>query len=547
MAAVTSDGDSRMASGYKVRITDGSEIGPMDLAALKTWYSQGLIDKSSPVLKPGSKRWSTLGQVIELKTLGAAPRPSSGGKPAGARTAAGTARPEPRYDEGGEGFDLDTWRVRLAGGTLLLGAGAVGFLALRPENALPDLDGAPWIEIALGLLVLGLALLPGWELARKGVRAAMALLALAIFPVLGILFAQGVRGAGLVAVGAAWLVASGLFAFLAPSLSGMRAALCLLPVLAGAYGAWRFGYAPGGAAEQEVREWATADRRFSDDSLGLAFQAPPGWLILKNENPLVRAPAEARLVVAQPRTGGFGYLVAEAAPRGVGTLDQYLDRLVAARRQAVPSLAERGRSDVLVGRLSGRRAVGAWQDGGVRQQDAIVAWRDGWVYFGLVSWIPEERAQRAQGLEALAAAFSSQGLLADRMQKALQKVTEDVPQLSVPAAEALMGQSEAKVLDPEQAFRRSIDALSRALPGFSRAETQELASLTSATYATLDRKERSRLAAYFDRVRARDTTAPGEDREMCLLMKTAVLKLSAARRLRLQAIYEKAIRSSTQS
>ena len=35
--------------GYKVRLGDGSEIGPMDLSALKTWKLQGLIDGDSPV------------------------------------------------------------------------------------------------------------------------------------------------------------------------------------------------------------------------------------------------------------------------------------------------------------------------------------------------------------------------------------------------------------------------------------------------------------------------------------------------------------------
>ena len=34
-------------AGYKVRLGDGSEIGPMDLEALKTWQLQGLVDGDS--------------------------------------------------------------------------------------------------------------------------------------------------------------------------------------------------------------------------------------------------------------------------------------------------------------------------------------------------------------------------------------------------------------------------------------------------------------------------------------------------------------------
>jgi len=524
-----------MASGYKVRLGDGSEIGPMDITALKTWYAQGLITKDSPVLKPGSKRWSTLAQVVELKALG--PAPASAGR-ASSRGASGSA---PGRSEDAAGFDVDTWRVRAAGAMLLLAALAVGFLALRPEHATADLDEAPWLEIALGLLVLALPLLAGWELGRKAVRAAVALLAIGMFPVMGVLFAQGVRGAALLAVASAWLVASGFFAFLGPSLSWGRLLLCLLPILAGAYGAARFGYAPESTAQRAVREWASAERRFADDSLGLSFEAPRGWVILKRETPVVKVPAQGRLVLAHPRTGGFGYLVAESSPRRVANLDQYLDLLLAERRQAVPSLKELGRSDTLVGRLGGRKSVSTWDDAGVKQRELAVAWKDGWVYFGLVSWIPEEGAQRPQVLDDLVAAFSVQGALADRLQQAVQKVTQEVPQLSAAAAEALMGQSEAKVLEPDQAFRRSIEALARALPTLTKAETQDLSQLTSATYASLAGRERTRLADYVERIRAREATGPQEDREMSSLMRDAVLKLPAERRLRLQAFYEKAV------
>jgi hypothetical protein len=55
--------------------------------------------------------------------------------------------------------------------------------------------------------------------------------------------------------------------------------------------------------------------------------------------------------------------------------------------------------------------------------------------------------------------------------------------------------------------------------------------------------DRTRLAAYVERVRKTDTTRPEEDREMAALMKTAEEQLTPARRLRLQAYYEKAIRA----
>lgn len=528
-----------MAGGYKIRIADGSEIGPMDLAAVRTWADQGLIDRNSPVLKPGSKTWSTLGEVAELKNLGfGAARPRAARAPSGSTV----SRPERAVSTDRVlDLDLDTWRIRAGGVLFLLFAIGVGLLALHPENAVADLDGAPWLEIALGLLVLALALAPARDVGRKGVRAVTALLAVGMFPVMGILFAQGVRGAGLFAVASAWLVASGFFAYLGPSLEWPRMALCLVPILAGAYGAFHFGYAPETSAQRAVRAAAIPDRRLADASLGLSFEVPRGWVILKKDNALVKAPAEARVVVAQPRTGGFGYLVAESSPRAIANVDQYLDRLLAERRKTVPSLKELGRSDAMVGPVSGRKSVGSWDDAGVKQRDMAVAWKDGWVYFGLVSWTPEDGAEPQKVLDGLVPAFSTQGVLAERLQQAVQRVTLEVPQLTAPAAEALMGQSAAKVLEPDQAFRRSIEALVRALPTLTKAETQELTEITSATYGTLAARDRARLLAYMDRVRSGQSTTPQEDREMSSLTKMAVLKLPNARRLRLQALYAKAI------
>ncbi len=534
-------------SGYKVRITDGSEIGPLDLAALRTWFAQGLIDRDSPVLKPGSTRWSTFGDIPELQGLVAqAPAKAKGKKAARASaSAASVERDEPEYEAGSIFDDPDRLRVRVAGVLFLLAAAAVGFLSFRPENATADLDGAPWLEIALGLLVCALALLPGWDLGRKLVRVLAVLAAVALFPLMGILFAQGVRGAALYAVASVWLVLSGSIAFLGPWMSWARMIALLVPILAGAYGAFHFGFAPETESQRQIRSWAAAETRFEDPTLGVTLDPPKGWIVLKKASPLVKVPPEARVVLAQPRLSCFAFLQSETSSAGIATPEQYLNRFQEARRKAIPSLKESMRSDVLVGRLAGRKAVGAWDDGGVRQHDVSVVWRDGWVYFGLAAWAPEEGAARPQMLEQLVEGVRTQGVLAARLQQAVQSVTQDVPQLSAPAAEMLMARSEAKVLEPDQAFRRSLDALSRALPTFSKTETQELSQLTSATYGALPWKDRGRLAAYVDRVRNRESTTPGEDREMGELMKSAVMKLPAMGRLRLQSLYEKAIRGAS--
>ena len=65
-------------SGWKVRLGDGSEIGPMDLTAVRTWLAQGLVDGDSPVMRPGSRRWTPLASVPELKGVGWGPQEGRG-------------------------------------------------------------------------------------------------------------------------------------------------------------------------------------------------------------------------------------------------------------------------------------------------------------------------------------------------------------------------------------------------------------------------------------------------------------------------------------
>jgi hypothetical protein len=97
------------------------------------------------------------------------------------------------------------------------------------------------------------------------------------------------------------------------------------------------------------------------------------------------------------------------------------------------------------------------------------------------------------------------------------------------------------VLEPDQAFRRAFDALSRALPSWNAAESKELAQILNGVYASLTYKDRGRLGSWVDRVRAGQLTTPEDDKDMCQLMKGSVLRLPAVRRTRLQALFDKAI------
>jgi hypothetical protein len=529
-----------MASGYKVRIADGSEIGPMDLEAVKSWYAQGLLQKDSGVLKPGSSRWSTLAQVLDLK---------GSAKPT-ARPSANGAGGRPRSSAGRD-FTIDVpepsrWRTHVAGALLLLLSAVLGYFAFRPRHVRVEIQDAPWTEIALVFVALGLALVAGWEAGRKVVRVAAFVLAFLLFPVAGILIAQGVRGTALLAILGAWICLSGFFALLAgESISWARAGLALLPILVGGGAFVYFAYSPETELRRQLRESTSPDRRFADDSLGVSIDVPRGWVILQGGNSLVTAPPEARVTVAHPRSGGFGFLTAESSPVGIASIDQYLDRVWAARQRQRPSLKQTGRADLNVGNQPAKRLSGSFDGDFGRFQESVTVWRDGWVYFSLVSWLPEGAPRADRDIEALVQGISTQGDFAVRLQTALVNVTMEVPQLTPAAAEMLMGSSEAKVLEPDQAFRRSIEALSRALPSLSKKDSQELGQITTATYAALVPRERAALLAYVARVRDRQATNAAQDKEASRIMKAAVLRLPPARRTRLQEIYQQAIQAQT--
>jgi hypothetical protein len=198
----------------------------------------------------------------------------------------------------------------------------------------------------------------------------------------------------------------------------------------------------------------------------------------------------------------------------------------------------------MVGKLTGREAVGAWEAEGVRYRDLTAVWKDGWTAVTLVAWIPDDGSSRpVRELKELREGIRISGEKSAHLGQALENVVREVPHLSEAAVEIVMAQSDAHVLEPEETFRRAYEMASRGVPSLQAAESQELGELVAAASSALPAKGRTQLTAYFERVRARRLTRPEEDREMCQLMKSAVLRLSPPRLARLQALYEKAIRA----
>jgi len=521
-----------MASGLKVRLDDGSEVGPLDLGMVQTWFQQGLIARDTMVQRSGGARWIRLAEAADLKQWHAplviAP---------GARGAArGSAQRD--VDEVAES-GTERWRLFVAAALFFVLAIGAALAAFWPARVRPELDGAPWLQIALAETALGLALVRGWEIGRRAVRAVALVAAAAVFPVAGLFVARGTRGEALLVLASAWILALGFLAFLAPGLPRLRAAASLLLIAIGGAGLVRFGPAPV-SATPALGSWATAESRIFDPEIGLTLVVPPGWVVVKPGNPLVQAPAAARVTLVHPRVSGFAFLVVEPPPPQVLLLEHYLDFMLAERRGIASSFEEDWRRDGRVGSIEARRASSRRSSPEGRFVERTLVAQDGDRYFALVAWVPEAGGGRAlDELQVLEAAVSLSGVRSAGQQDAMQRANLELPHLSVRAVQALALSTGSAV--PSELFRRSVAASAHGALSLPPATAQELQLLTSTALATLPRKEHTQLADYLRKVAAGSPTEPREDESMRVLMKAAVTRLPAGQRTRLEELNEGAV------
>jgi hypothetical protein len=522
-------------TGYKVKMKDGTLLGPLDDEMLRSWYEQGMITRDSQIKGPGVPSWTPLAKAVDISEW-----PSADG------TRRGPAGDD--EDDEVEARGPQRWRTRLAGLLVVLAAAGAGFFALLPARFTRELHDVPWWPITAALAVLGLLLLPGWELARKLIRILALLAAIALFPLAGIVIAEGVRGKGLVVLAAAWLLLSGLFALMAGGVLRIGALLLsLLAVLAGAAGVGYFGFVPESPRDRAIREWDSGERRWADDNLGAALSLPAEWRTLRAGNPLLGAP-QARATFAHPLSSAVAWLRVEPAPRGVLSADDQLSRVLQSRRAARPAQKELSRADVTVGDLIGRRvdSVAETPDGRIR--DTTVAWKDGGTYFTLEASAPEAQAALAsREVDALLKGFTSNGRLAGSLRAAVQSVADALPHLTPRSAEALMLQSGGAAADPAAVFRQSCEWIARGRAALAPGDSEEIGTLADMLRAAVSPEEWGRLSAYVERVKAGQPTTPDEDRDAAALAKAAVLKLTETNRVRLQALSEKAVLAAASS
>jgi len=511
-------------AGLKVRLDDGSEVGPLDLRMVQTWYQQGLIGPAAMVQKPGSPRWIRLSEAADLSEWG--PAPKAGGRAAAAADSIG-------------GPEEGRWRLYVAAALCFVLAVCAGLCAYLHDRVRPELDGAPWLQIALGLFALGLGLVRGWNWGRRIVRVVAILAAAAVFPLAGVFVAKGLRGEALWILGFVWLLFAGLAAFLAPSLSRLESAASLLVIVLAGGGLVRYVPAEAGAAPA-VASWTASERRVANEEIGLELALPPGWTLLKPDNTLVKAPPASKASLAQPRVSGYAFLLVEPAPPNVLLLEHYLDHVIAQRRDGAVAFDEDWRRDGHFGPVPSRRASARRSASEGRFVERTVVAKDGDRYFALVAWVPESGGGRAlEEIDALESAVRLSGVREAGRRAAVSGANLALPELPVGAIQRLVESGGPGT--PAELWRRSLVASTRGLASLEPAAVQELQALTAQTLDTLPKKERAQLAEYLGRVAANQPTQPQEDEQMRVLMKVAATRLVPARRDRLGELLEMAI------
>jgi hypothetical protein len=290
-----------------------------------------------------------------------------------------------------------------------------------------------------------------------------------------------------------------------------------------------------------IERHALADRRLADPSLGFVVDLPPGWVALGDDNPYV-VTRGARLRLAEPALGAFGVVQAEVHPELMGDLDRHLDAVLQARRPTQPSLEERGRSDIQLGRGQGRMVRTRWEDGTELLQGATAVWRDGYEYYWLHAWAPEETGDDfATAFEELARAVTPSETVATRVEEAAERLEMEVPELSPQALRLLIGERMSR---GESLDRVPIDALrevSRGLEALSASEAREMGAIYGKIWAPVKEAERRRLAAVLERVKTGRPVAAADVRALREVVKTGVVELPPEDRERLQELSGRAL------
>lgn len=481
-----------MFQQFLLHLPDGTQYGPIDRATLEDWRREGRLPDDTLVWPEGAPEWISLASALEAA-------PQSPAAPAAAPAPARTLDPSlPRAPA-----------PPTHSGAVPAAKPKPGPAA--PRSARPTAPAAP---------------------ARDDDPQTRPSMRMAAFDGKASTGAAPTRGLGAITPGnrrRLALASVGLL-LLVVLVAGMLA--LLRPLLARRQ------------AIAEVRRYALAERRIEDPGSGLAVELPAGWLALRSENPYVVRPGTL-LALAQPAAGVYGAVSLAVRPAMMDDLDAHLSELLQQRLSRQPSEREGERRDVQLGRGRGRLVRTSWEDDLARMQGATVAWADGYNLFSLEAWAAATTGEGfVAELETICRGLTPAGLVAARVDEAVERLTVEVPELSRPALRLLvagrMSQDRGLGDVPSDALR----AVSRGLDALDVAQASEMRAIYQQVWAPVPEEERVRLAGLLNEVKAGRPVAAADAQALRDAVRAGVLTLPETERARLQELSELAVRKS---
>jgi hypothetical protein len=162
-----------MPQVYRVKLADGSVIGPLDRDALQSWFENGLIVRDTPTQLEGSTRWAPLEQAVETRgwrgsqpTTPSRPTASRPRQPqAGTRSTSSRSTPVPASADDDASAGRRQWILAGAALVVVIGVAAWwlmrdGGSSARPASAERRIE-APELDLALDLPAGWVLLTPG--------------------------------------------------------------------------------------------------------------------------------------------------------------------------------------------------------------------------------------------------------------------------------------------------------------------------------------------------------------------------------------------------
>jgi hypothetical protein len=412
---------------------------------------------------------------------------------------------------------------------------------IRQEAFGAGAEGAASAGSGFLVLLFGAALVQGVGAVRALVLACAGLGGLASLA--AIPFFRGFRPMQLVMVAVCVTCVGYLVLLLQKQASRARAAIGVALVVAGAAASLSAPLGLTGltrsAFGDSLRPLLSEERDYADAASGLALKAPPGWSFLRQDAPLF-AGVPAKVKLADPDAGTVVFINDEPKGLGFQSLDHQLDLMLERQKASGLDPKQRDRVDTTVGQAPARRMSLGWTHEGQPFSGFVSVWLDGPQVFTLFGAAVGGGTATEARFRALEAALRFSAPVETALAGAEKILMRECPMFTADAVRAI-----GRRIPPSSAAEAYFKTgWTLAIKGQSQVDptrAAELRDLMGAVYSRMGTTDRTRFAAYTERLRGGGGTTPAEDTQSMRILGKAAASLPADTLARLRGQIDTAI------